>query len=57
VKHFPNHRPARFAGMDCLEVLHRDSAPTWRLFWRVLAMGLIAFAAGAALCVAAWITT
>ncbi len=46
MKHFPNTRPGRLAGLeDCLEHMHRRP-PTWRLFGRILAMLLVSFVVG-----------
>ena len=57
MKYFPAQRPARLAGLqDCLEISHRNNGPTWPMFWRTLAMGLIAMAAGVLISVAAWLS-
>lgn len=44
-------RPARLAGLEaCCSHARRDRGPVWAVFWRVLAMGAVAFATGLALC-------
>jgi hypothetical protein len=58
MKHFPApaaRRPSRLAGLeDSLSFSRRDNGPRWSLFWRMLAMGIIAVAAGLCIAVVAW---
>lgn len=54
---FPNHRPARLAGVDeCLARAHRRAGvnPSWALFGKTLAMGAVAFLAGAVCTIVVW---
>ena len=52
MKHFP---APRLRGLEnCLSHAHAERGPTWPICWRVLAIGLVAFAAGLALAALFW---
>lgn len=53
MKHYPAQRPARVVCLECGHERDRHG-PSWRLFWCMLAMGLIALSSGLLLAVALW---
>jgi len=55
MKHYPNQRPTRLIGLEhSIEISRGDRGPSWRLFWRTLAMGAIAASLGFLAAYVAW---